>query len=308
MMNKMLFLLLMCIGLTVQAQNITGVIRDTTSQEIVPYASVIIAYADTTDRCFSNEEGAFSFTPRQFPLKVKAQIWGVTSDSICLDSFPTDHVITLFLPYHAVELEGITVVGHERLTSLTDGGLSYRMSENERAQSENTLQSLSYVPLLNVDMNGQITVQGSSSYSLYLNGRPYEMAQTSPKAFLESLPASSISKVEVITHPTNKMGPTANQYIINIVLKKDLTDGYVMNIGGGGNTQPAANGSLLGMIKKGNVDASLTYDYGLNGQRNQPATLAYSLPATEGNPSKEWEAHIRGNGNWHTHTLRAMFK
>ena len=73
--------------------------------------------------------------------------------------------------------------GYRRLINQTNSGISYNMAANRRAQSENTLQSLSYVPLVNVDADGSISVQGSSSYSLYLNGRPYEMAQTSPKVF-----------------------------------------------------------------------------------------------------------------------------
>lgn len=223
--------------------------------------------------------------------------------SICLAVNAQDTI-----PVDTVELKELSVTAHARLTSVTDNGFSYKMSANKRAQNENTLQALSYVPLVNVDVTGNITVQGSSSYSLYLNGRPYEMAETSPKAFLETLPASEISKVEVVTNPTSKMGPSAQRYIINIVLKRELVDGYVMNIGASGNTQPSANGSLLGMLKKGAVNVSVTYDYDLNGQRNQPVTMDYSLPATDSSSAQQWTTHILGNGDWHTHTARAMLK
>ena len=118
------------------------------------------------------------------------------------------------------------------------------------------------------------------------------MAHTSPKAFLETLPASEIAKVEVITNPTSKMGPSAQRYIINIVTKKDVVDGFVMNLGAGGNTQPKANGSLLGMLKKGDVDASVTYDYELNGQRDQPVVMDYSVPATEKTTAQHWTTHM----------------
>ena len=70
------------------------------------------------------------------------------------------------------------------------------------------------------------------------------------KFFLESLPASSIKKVEVITHPDNRFGADSQRYILNIVLKQPMLEGYVVNLSAGGNTQPTANGSLMGMIKK----------------------------------------------------------
>ena len=219
-MRKLLFLCFVSVCIIAQAQEIKGVVIDATSKEIVPSATIIIEYTDKTDRTVSNENGEFYFKPQKFPVKVKATIWDIVSDSVYLDKYPEGNVITILMPTNAIELNEVAVTGHARLTSITEKGFSYKMSANERAQEENTLQSLSYVPFVNVDVNGSITVQGSSSYSLYLNGRPYEMAQTSPKAFLETLPASEIAKVEVITNPTSKMGPSAQRYIINIVTKK----------------------------------------------------------------------------------------
>jgi hypothetical protein len=205
-----------------------------------------------------------------------------------------------------VELNEFVVKG--KLTTLTKSGLVYNMASDERAQSENALQSLAYVPLLRVDYDGAITVQGSSSYSLYLNGRPYEMGQISPKAFLESLSASSIEKVEVVTKPDNKKSADANRYIINIVLKSPMIDGYTVNLSGSGNTQPAAKGSALGMVKKGKVDASVSYDYDLYGQRHQPMDITYTERETSGAASNIWQSNAKGNGDWHTHTMRAMLK
>lgn len=164
------------------------------------------------------------------------------------------------------------------------------------------------MPLVNVDADGSISVQGSSSYSLYLNGRPYEMAQTSPKVFLESLPASSIKKVEVITHPDNRFGADSQRYILNIVLKQPMLEGYVVNLSAGGNTQPTANGSLMGMIKKNKVDASINYTYNLNGQRHQPTDITYTEKDEKGDITHIWRNDGKGNGDWHTHTVRAMLK
>lgn len=201
------------------------------------------------------------------------------------------------------DIEEITVTARRKEVKLIDNGFSYNMAANSRAQKENTLQALQYVPLINIDFDGKITVQGSSSYSLYLNGKPYDMAQTSPKAFLESLPGSSIARVELITNPTAKYGPGTGRYVINIILKHPLVDGYTVNLAGGGGTQPTAHGSLLAMARKNRVDVSLTYDYDLNGQRNQ---LFSYVNEFDDNTSRIVSS--KGNGDWHTHTLRGMAK
>lgn len=238
-------------------------------------------------------------------LLITGSLHGMAGNSMSASTTP-DSVATAASTPEAIELNEVAVTG--RLVNQTNSGISYNMAANRQAQSENTLQALSYVPLVNVDANGGISVQGSTSYSLYLNGRPYEMAQKSPKIFLESLPASSIAKVEVITHPDNRFGADSKRYILNIVLKHRVVDGYVLNLGAGGNTQPVANSSVTGMIKKSKVDASLNYTYNLNGQRHQPTDMAYTEMDRTGEITHIWRNEGKGNGDWHTHMIRAMLK
>lgn len=287
------------------AQTIKVGVIDTTTSEPIPFATIVVEYGDTITGGMADADGIYSFVPRSLPLNLKVSGFGMKENSISISTMP-DSLVTVELAPGAIELQEVAVIG--RLTTQTDSGISYNMAANRRAQSENTLQSLSYVPLVNVDADGSISVQGSSSYNLYLNGRPYEMAQTSPKVFLESLPASSIAKVEVITHPDNRFGADSQRYILNIVLKQPLLEGYVLNLGAGGNTQPAANGSIMGMVKKNKIDAAINYSYNLNGQRHQPTDITYTEKDERGDVSHIWENKGKGDGDWHTHTVRAMLK
>ena len=287
------------------AQTIKVGVIDTTASEPIPFATIVVEYGDTITGGMADMDGIFSFVPRSLPLNLKVCGFGMKENSMSISTMP-DAIVTVALCSGAIELQEVAVIG--RLTTQTNSGISYNMAANRRAQSENTLQSLSYVPLVNVDADGSISVQGSSSYSLYLNGRPYEMAQTSPKIFLESLPASSIAKVEVITHPDNRFGADSQRYILNIVLKEPLLEGYVLNLSAGGNTQPAANGSVMGMIKNNKIEASINYSYNLNGQRHQPTDVTYTEKDERGDVSHIWKNEGMGDGNWHTHTVRAMLK
>ena len=267
------FSILQVHAVSVRAQEIRLHVVEANSSESIPFATIAVEYCDTIIGSMTDTEGAYSFTPRSLPLNLKVSGFGMEESSMSISTIP-DSLVTVKLQPGSIELQEVAVIG--RLINQTNSGISYNMVANRRAQSENTLQSLSYVPLVNVDADGSISVQGSSSYSLYLNGRPYEMAQTSPKVFLESLPASSIKKVEVITHPDNRFGADSQRYILNIVLKQPMLEGYVVNLSAEGNTQPTANGSLMGMIKKNKVDASINYTYNLNGQRHQPTDITYT--------------------------------
>lgn len=308
-MPKIIFLLLFGINVITAFATIPSVhgrVIEKESNDGIPFAKVIVEYYDSVIGYSADSQGIFSFTPRRFPLTLKIGGFGMEETKMRLTT-PIDTFITVILSPTSIMLNEVEITG--RLTNLTNYGLSYNMAANKRAQSENILQSLSYVPLVDVDVEGNITVRGSSSFRLYLNGRPYEMAQTSPKMFLESLSASTIDKVEVITHPNEKYGMIQEGYILNIVLKRPLVEGYTFNIAGSGKTQPGANGSILGMVKKNKVIASVTYDYNLNSQRNQPMDVTYTENDSMGNVSHIWNNTVlNGRGNWHTHTMRAMMK
>ena len=299
------FSILQVHAVSVRAQEIRLHVVEANSSESIPFATIAVEYCDTIIGSMTDTEGAYSFTPRSLPLNLKVSGFGMEESSMSISTIP-DSLVTVKLQPGSIELQEVAVIG--RLINQTNSGISYNMAANRRAQSENTLQSLSYVPLVNVDADGSISVQGSSSYSLYLNGRPYEMAQTSPKVFLESLSASSIKKVEVITHPDNRFGADSQRYILNIVLKQPMLEGYVVNLSAEGNTQPTANGSLMGMIKKNKVDASINYTYNLNGQRHQPTDITYTEKDEKGDITHIWRNEGKGNGDWHTHTVRAMLK
>ncbi len=285
---------------------ILGSIVDSDNNESIPFASIKVEFSDTTMHLIANEMGQFNFTARSFPLNLVFRSVGMKTKTMTLSEIPQKQLL-IALEHDTTALDEVTVTATKKLTQLIDGGLVYNMSNNERAQSENSLQALAYIPLLNINFDGEITIQGSSNYSLYLNDKPYDMAQASPKAFLESLPASTIKEVEIITAPTEKFGSVTGQYIINIILKGKLIDGYNINIAGGGSSQPRANGAVLSMIKKHNVDFSLNYDYNLNGQRNQPTEIDYEYINDIGKVIEQSKSVGNGNGDWQSHTMRAMF-
>ena len=287
------------------AQDVTGHVVEGNNGEAVPYATILVEYSDTVEGRATDTDGLFAFTPRSYPLTIKAQAVGMSAAVATLTQEP-DSAIVMVMESQSYELREVTVAARRRLTRLTDQGIRYDMTQNQRAQQENTLQALSYVPLLSVSADGDITVLGSPQYSLYVNGRPHDMAQTAPKTFLSSLPAADIDHVEVVTNGTTKYGPMANKYIINIVLRWQTVEGYVVSAGGGGDIQPKANASLMATMKRKNVDVSLSYDYGLNGQRHQPTDFTYSQPTSYGTSAHTWQTTGNGNGDWHTHTVRAM--
>lgn len=84
---------------------------------------------------------------------------------------------------------------------------------------------LENVPTLSVDADGNISLRGSSSVKILIDGRESAMAGSDIGALLQSLPANSVDKVEIITNPSAKYDAEGQSGIINIVLKKNVRTG-----------------------------------------------------------------------------------
>lgn len=84
---------------------------------------------------------------------------------------------------------------------------------------------LQNVPTLQVDMDGAVSLRGSSSVKILIDGRESALAGSDVNALLQSLPANAIDKVEVITNPSSKYDAEGQSGIINIVLKKNVSTG-----------------------------------------------------------------------------------
>lgn len=85
---------------------------------------------------------------------------------------------------------------------------------------------LANVPTLQVDQDGAISLRGSSSVRVLIDGKESAMAGSDIASLLQSLPADAIDKVEIITNPSAKYDAEGQSGIVNIVLKKNARLGF----------------------------------------------------------------------------------
>jgi outer membrane receptor protein involved in Fe transport len=276
---------------------ISGIVVDNNSDPI-EFATILKLSADSTviESTTSNSNGLFKLTNAPNAKFIKVSYIGFNNQLL---NIPLKSDTIRLVPSQE-QLNEVVVSARRKLTKRIDNGISYDMSMNKRAQHESLLQALRYVPMLDVALDGTITVKGNSSYRIFLNGRSYDMAQSNPQQVLQSIAAKSIKKIEVITEPSEAFGNSQGEYIINIVTDKDALDGFYINTTLQGNTQPSTSDGIMIMGKKKSVDFSLSYNYNLNGQHNQPVSQEITTPEST------TYLKSKGNGNWQTHLVRAI--
>ncbi len=84
---------------------------------------------------------------------------------------------------------------------------------------------LDNVPSVSVDIEGGVSLRGSSGVRILIDGKPSSLVGSDNANGLRSIPANMIEKVEVITNPSARYEAEGMAGIINIVLKKNQKKG-----------------------------------------------------------------------------------
>lgn len=110
------------------------------------------------------------------------------------------------------------------------------------SQGGSAVDILANTPSVSVDIEGNVTMRGSSSFMVLVNGRPTPFE---PSDALAQIPASSIENIEIITNPSAKYDPDGASGIINIVTKKNAQQGWNGVVNANATTLGAYGGDFL---------------------------------------------------------------
>lgn len=91
------------------------------------------------------------------------------------------------------------------------------------ALSGTAIDVLENVPSIKVDIDGNVSLRGSSSFTVLIDGRPTPLDATDA---LRQIPASSIENIEIITNPSAKYEPDGASGVLNIITKKNSLNGF----------------------------------------------------------------------------------
>ena len=286
-------------------QTLTLLVSDSLSGEPLTFVNIKVQSAKDSLICYSDSIGkcVIPLQAGNYELLFSNVGYINHKENIALD---TDKTLHIKLSANAKVLGEVSVVGRKRLIKITHNGLEYDLSKDLAAQSTNLLAALNRVPLVNVDANDNITVKGSTSFSIFLNGHPYCIAQSSPKSVLQSIPVTTVKKIEIIDRINARYGGDVGDVIINIVTNQQLFDNYALTLNGEANTQPRANAGLNLMGTHKDIDYSVGYNYALDGQRKQP--IASKSRYAQGSQWQEYNGEGAGDGDWKKHIVRAMLQ
>jgi hypothetical protein len=115
-------------------------------------------------------------------------------------------------------MEQVVIYLEKPLIESKEGNITFNAGESALSAGSNASELLTVVPLVTKDPDGKLLVRGKEP-KILIDDKPVELNLQQLQDLLESMPGSSIEKIEVMTNPPAQY---ANEQggVINIVTKK----------------------------------------------------------------------------------------
>jgi len=208
----------------------------------------------------ADKNGAFVFEQLPFGyyrLRVQAMGFAITHlDSIYLRAERYDFNLgDIRLNDSSSALNEVIVYAEKPLIENKDDKLTYNVGESALSNGATTAELLKNMPLINNDPSGKILLKGKEP-KILIDDKPTDLSAQQLQDLLESLPGSSIEKIEIMTNPPPQYA-TETGGVINIVTKKGKI-GWVgkLALSGGTRGEGSLNANISYRNKKLSVNAT----------------------------------------------------
>lgn len=302
---------------------VTGTVVNKESGDPMDYVTIQLVDAKTgkplTVGATTNENGKFSIADIQdgkYLVRV-TNVGSIEQDRPVTIAGANVNIGTVKLADDAKLLKEVVVEGIRSQMKFELDKKVFQVDANIASAGQSASELLESIPSVEVDQDGEVSLRGNSSVTVWINGKESGLTADNRAQILEQIPAETIDKIEVITNPSAKFSPEGTAGIINIVLKKDRRGGYFGSAELSGNSRGGGNASVninyntrkwdtyasVGFRMRHNTGGSLmrrTFDGGLftnsdGSSRNHGNNIFFRLGATYHLTDKD-EFYINGFG------------
>ncbi|WP_162426510.1 TonB-dependent receptor [Pontibacter pudoricolor] len=250
----LLFAGLNVVVLTARAQSgatIKGNVTNAATQEPQTYSTIVLLQlpdSTATGSTMTDEAGAYSFgnvMPGKYSIKALMVGFAPAHSAAFEVKQQAIQVPAIPMLEKANALQEVVVKGQRPALEQLADRLVLNVEQLNTA-GDNSLEVLKKAPGVRLDKDDNIIFRGSSSVNVMINGKVTYMSGSELQSYLKSLPASAVSKVELIANPPASFDAAGTAGIINIQLKRDETLGMngTANVGLGYGRYEKVNGGL----------------------------------------------------------------
>lgn len=246
---------------------ITAIILDSASKKPIDYATVSLLKTKdnkSVNGAVTDERGKLTLSnvsPEEYKLSIG--FMGYKTKVIVIKTTPEKPDLnagTIYLSSTASSLKEVEISGQKAMIENKVDKLVYNAEQDITNAGGDATDVMRKVPMLSVDVNGNLQMRGSSVRVL-INGKPSGTMANSVADALKMIPAEQIKSVEVITSPSAKYDAEGSGGIVNIITKKKSAEGTSGSVNTSVGTR-SNNGAFNLNAKTGRL--SLTGSLGVN--------------------------------------------
>ena len=179
-------------------------------------------------------------------------------------------VYTVLLQSGSTSLQEVTVTARPKLIENRIDKMVFNAEADLTGQAGVATDILKKIPQVSVDPDGNVELAGTGGIRFLINGKPSAVFGNNVADVLQSIPASQIKSIEVITNPGARYDAQGMGGIINIILKQTKVKGISGNMSLTAGTR-VENGSLNLAMRQNN--------FGLNAFVSGNSRLAVNTPS-----------------------------
>ena len=229
-MKRVFYVIFLAIIGTVSvcAQTITGSVRESSSNDAIPYATVSLLHTDSSlvSGAISDNNGHFQLAASagQYVLQVSYVGYTTVCKNVRINNSKQE-IGDIFLSEETKNIAEVQVKANRPLIQRQMEKLVLNVSEGPFSTGFSGEEILKKAPGVVIDKNGNITVNGKA-VTVYIDGRPSYLDGAQLASLLQGTDAAMIDKVEIIMHPSAKYDAAGNGgIIVNIKMKKNKMKG-----------------------------------------------------------------------------------
>jgi outer membrane receptor for ferrienterochelin and colicin len=242
---------------------ILGVVMDAKSKQPVEFATIALTDKDgkTVNGTIADAKGKFEIEKiANGTYTITISFIGyetITKSDLVLDGRkPELNLGTVSISEEATQLGEVVVEAKKDLVEERVDRTIYNAENDATARGGDATDVLKRVPMLSVDLDGNVSMRGSQNITVLINNKPSTVMANSIADALKQIPADQIKTVEVITSPSAKYDAEGSAGIINIITKKNTLEGLTLNVDAGVGLR-GSNLGLNGNYRKGKMGFSL---------------------------------------------------
>ncbi|MBZ0178082.1 MAG: TonB-dependent receptor family protein [Melioribacteraceae bacterium] len=231
-----------------KGSNISGQVLDLNESKPLEFANIVLFNKSDSSQItggITNPEGYFSLEnvkPGNYYLRISF-IGYVDEfiDDVSIKQNTNFDLGEIYLAPQTFGIKDVVVEGTRAPITYEIDKKIINVSEQLTSLSGTAVDVLENVPSVTVDIDGNVSLRGSGSFQVLIDGRPTILDASEA---LQQIPASTIENLEIITNPSAKYDPEGTAGIINVVMKKSEQKG------------------ISGVL---DLDGSLSHRYGIEG-------------------------------------------